>query len=94
MNNCTPTADLIFTFYGAVPNKALINQEHYFKGNGVVATKAEYLAGGAQIWIPSKRTSGIIFDCNDIPDGVFHKKLPFLCGLQIWPEIKIIVMSP
>ena len=97
-DNCTPTADLIFTFYGAVPNKALINQEHYFKGNGVVATKAEYLAGGAQIWIPSKRTSGIIFDCNDIPDGVSQEItlsmwVTDLAGNQDYCDVTIVLQD-
>ncbi|MGB4961270.1 MAG: cohesin domain-containing protein, partial [Saprospiraceae bacterium] len=48
---------------------SMLNVEHYFKGAGIRATKAEYEAGNAQIWLPSTRTSGLVFDCLDIPNG-------------------------
>jgi subtilisin-like proprotein convertase family protein len=69
-DNCTPASDLWFTFFGATPVRSLLTKEHYFKGNGIAATLAEYNAGTAQIWIPDTKTSGILFDCEDIPNGV------------------------
>ena len=69
-DNCTPAADLWFTFYGATPVRSKLDIEHYFKGNGLDATAAEYAAGTAQIWIPARKTSGIVFDCNDIPNKI------------------------
>lgn len=69
-DNCTPQNQLWFTFFGATPVDSLIGKEHYFKNNGIRATKVEYEAGEAQIWIPSGNTSGILFDCADIPNGV------------------------
>lgn len=69
-DNCTPTSDLWFTFFGATPVRTQLTKEHYFKGNGILATQAEYNAGVAQIWIPATKTSGILFDCGDIPNGV------------------------
>ncbi len=78
-DNCTPQNQLIFTFYGATPVDTLINKEHYFKGEGILATKAEYEAGNAQIWIPLNRTSGIRFDCADIPNGVSQE-----ISVEVW----------
>ncbi len=69
-DNCTSQKDLLFTFYGATPVDSLLNVEHYFKGAGILATKAEYEAGEAQIWIPSTYSSGIVFGCDDIPNGI------------------------
>ncbi|MBK9733495.1 MAG: hypothetical protein IPO92_00440 [Saprospiraceae bacterium] len=69
-DNCTDTSDLIFTFDGAIPKDSLILQQHYFKGNGDIATIAEYNSGLAQIWLPEKRSSGLVFDCTDIPNGI------------------------
>ncbi|MEZ4911132.1 MAG: HYR domain-containing protein [Saprospiraceae bacterium] len=97
-DNCTAQKDLIFTFYGAVPNADKIHEEHYFKGNGVIATKAEYLAGGAQIWIPSKRSSGIVFDCNDITDGVSQEInismwVTDLAGNQDYCDVRIVLQD-
>jgi subtilisin-like proprotein convertase family protein len=78
-DNCTPTEDLLFTFYGATPVKSMLNVEHYFKGQGVLATKAEYEAGNAQIWIPTLNTSGIIFGCEDIPNGISQE-----ISIEMW----------
>lgn len=69
-DNCTPQNQLIFTFDGALPVPSKINEEHYFKGNGILATADEYAAGLAQRWIPGTKTSGMKFDCEDIPDGI------------------------
>lgn len=69
-DNCTLVEDLLFTFYGATPVDSLLNVEHYFTGNGILSTKAEYEAGNAQIWIPQNNTSGIVFGCEDIPNGI------------------------
>ncbi len=69
-DNCTKKEDLWFTFYGSSPVDSLVNKEHYFFGNGFLATEADYKAGTAQIWIPSKKSSGLLFDCDDIPNGI------------------------
>ncbi len=68
-DNCTPKSELWFTFFGAIPVKSLIDAEHYFKGNGIQATEAEYRAGVAQKWIPSMKSSSRMFTCADIPNG-------------------------
>jgi subtilisin-like proprotein convertase family protein len=78
-DNCTPDSLLIFTFFGETPVDSLIKKEHYFNGDGLKANKNDYENGVAQIWIPSKRTSGIIFDCFDIPNGI-SQDIP----LDIW----------
>lgn len=69
-DNCTPQDQLWFTFGGATPVKALVDVEHYFKGNGQQATEAEYRDGEAQRWLPSMKSSGRLFNCSDIPNGV------------------------
>ncbi len=68
-DNCTPKDSLWFTFFDAKPVDTLKYKEHYFKENGILATKAEYEAGNAQIWKPLQKTSGMRFDCADIPNG-------------------------
>lgn len=68
-DNCTPTDQLKFTFFGATPVDSLLAKEHYFKGSGQLATLAEYNAGTAQKWIPTTKSSGMLFDCSDIPNG-------------------------
>jgi subtilisin-like proprotein convertase family protein len=69
-DNCTPSSQLLFTFSGALPVVSLKNQIHYFKGKGELATQAEYEAGEAQKWIPSTHSSGLLFSCKDIPNGI------------------------
>ena len=66
-DNCTAKANLRYTFDEAYPVASKINQIHYFKGNGQEATEAEYFAGNAQKWLPADRSSGQIFDCDDLP---------------------------
>lgn len=68
-DNCTRSQDLLFTFDQARPvaNKLLV--EHYFKGNGIEATKAEFDAGEAQRWLPSSKSSSKIFNCDDLPEA-------------------------
>lgn len=66
-DNCTDAADLLFTFDNAVPITALLDVEHFFKGNGQSATIGEYNLGTAQRWIPATNTSGMIFTCDDLP---------------------------
>lgn len=68
-DNCTHKDSILFTFFDALPVDSMLYREHYFKDNGKLATKAEYDAGNAQIWKPVQKTSGILFDCNDIPNG-------------------------
>lgn len=68
-DNCTSTDQLKLTFFGATPVDSLLNREHYFKGKGQLATVSEYNAGTAQKWLPLTKTSGILFDCSDIPNG-------------------------
>jgi len=66
-DNCTPASQLLYTFNEANPVLSKINQTHFFKGAGLDATIVEYNAGTAQKWIPSTRSSGMVFDCDDLP---------------------------
>ncbi len=68
-DNCSDTSKLLFTFDMTLPVDSLINKQHYFEGKGKLSTEAKYLDGIAQIWIPANKTSGILFDCEDVPDG-------------------------
>ncbi len=63
-DNCPGT--LLFTFNGEKPVATQLNTEHYFKGNGVAATKAEYEAGTAQLWRPADKSSARWFTCKDL----------------------------
>src|SRR5690606_33033121 len=65
-DNCP--GDLLFTFDCEKPNPGRLaaGENHYFKGNGILATQAEYLAGNAQYWLHDARTSGKLFDCDDV----------------------------
>ena len=97
-DNCTPKEDLIFTFYGAIPVDSLIDVPHYFMGNGIKATKSEFDAGVAQQWIPEKNTSGILFDCNDIPNGVSQEvsvevSVTDLAGNQDYCTVTIVLQD-
>ena len=78
-DNCTPKDQLWFTFFGATPVDSLAYKEHYFKGDGILATKAEYLAGNAQIWKPDTKSSGILFDCDDIANGISQE-----VSVEVW----------
>ncbi len=69
-DNCTSQEDLWFTFDRAVPVKSAINNVHYFRENGIVATESEYLNGTAQRWDPIAKNAYIIFDCDDIANGI------------------------
>lgn len=69
-DNCTEQKDLWFTFDGARPVRDFENTPHYFKGDGVFANVFEYLEGSAQRWLPDAKTSGRMFSCADIPNGV------------------------
>lgn len=68
-DNCTSKDSLLFTFRGEVPVSSMIHSTHFFKGKGVLSNETEYQAGKAQRWIPQIRSSGLYFDCGDIPDG-------------------------
>jgi subtilisin-like proprotein convertase family protein len=97
-DNCTPKEDILFTFFNAKPVGSLLNTEHYFKGNGILATKAEYLAGTAQIWKPFTKSSGILFDCSDIPNGKSQEvsidvSLTDLAGNQDYCTIQIVLQD-
>lgn len=65
-DNCTTANNLLFTFNNGKPIWSNINVEHYFKGDGMTATAAEYNAGNAQRWVPSKRSSAIYPTCEMI----------------------------
>jgi 5-hydroxyisourate hydrolase-like protein (transthyretin family) len=67
-DNCTRSQDLRFTFDQSSPVTSKLLIEHYFKGNGVEATKAEFDAGNAQRWVPASRSSSKIFNCDDLPE--------------------------
>ncbi len=66
-DNCTAKSNLLYTFNEANPVLSKINQIHFFKGAGLNATEAEYNAGNAQKWLPNTKSSGMIFDCADLP---------------------------
>ncbi|MBK9737370.1 MAG: T9SS type A sorting domain-containing protein [Saprospiraceae bacterium] len=66
-DNCTPKSALLYTFNESNPVLTKITQIHYFKGAGLNATEAEYFAGNAQKWTPATKSSGMIFDCADLP---------------------------
>lgn len=66
-DNCTSKGNLLYTFDEASPVASRINQIHFFKGNGLNATEAEYNAGAAQKWLPNTKSSGMVFDCDDLP---------------------------
>lgn len=66
-DNCTSKQNLLYTFDEANPVLTRLNQIHFFKGAGLSATQAEYNAGTAQQWLPAKKSSGKIFDCDDLP---------------------------
>lgn len=66
-DNCTAQEDLLFTFNNASPIVGKFSSEHFFKGDGQVATEAEYLTGDAQKWVPAFNSSSMIFDCDDLP---------------------------
>ncbi len=66
-DNCTRKEDLLFTFNSSSPIPGKFNSEHYFKGKGLTATKAEYELGDAQKWVPAYNSSSKIFNCDDLP---------------------------
>jgi Dockerin type I domain/Secretion system C-terminal sorting domain len=81
-DNCTSKSNLLYTFNEANPVLTKINEIHYFKGAGLNATEAEYNAGNAQKWLPNTKSSGMVFDCGDIPTvdvkmTVWDEKLNF-----------------
>lgn len=81
-DNCTRSQDLLFTFDQARPVSSKLHLEHYFKGNGLDATLAEFNAGEAQRWLPSSKSSSLIFNCDDLPEAavemtVWDEKLNF-----------------
>lgn len=69
-DNCTPQEELWITFDGARPVRGNEHIEHYFNGDGSASNILEYLDGNAQKWIPATKTSGRVFTCRDIPNGV------------------------
>ncbi|MBK7220152.1 MAG: T9SS type A sorting domain-containing protein [Saprospiraceae bacterium] len=77
-DNCTPRNALMFTFNGEFPVWSRITEEHYFKGAGLSATVAEYNAGNAQRWVPSYRSSAMIFNCDDVEAS------PITLNMSVW----------
>jgi len=66
-DNCPTTGcGLWYTFNGARPVASRINQEHYFKGNGLNATLAEFESGLAQLWRPADCSSSKQYSCDDL----------------------------
>lgn len=97
-DNCTALEDLIFTFDRAVPVKSEILNPHYFKGDGYSATRTEYLLGDAQWWDPETRSSSILLDCDDIPDGIaatiaLKMSVTDLNGYSDYCEIELILQD-
>jgi hypothetical protein len=88
-DNCTKSENLLFTFDNANPVLSKIAVEHYFKGAGVEATKAEFDAGDAQRWVPTSKSSSKIFNCDDLPEAsvemtVWDEKLNFdFCTVKL-----------
>jgi hypothetical protein len=68
-DNCTKSENLLFTFENASPVLTKLSIEHFFKGAGLDATKAEFDAGNAQRWLPSAKSSSKIFNCDDLPEA-------------------------
>ncbi len=66
-DNCTAQRNLLYTFNEEHPVLTRLNETHYFKGQGQNATKAEYDAKRAQIWLPASKSSGMVFNCDDLP---------------------------
>jgi len=63
-DNCTPQNKLYFSFDGAAPIYAKVNEEHFYKvvnGESVNATAAEYTQGKAYKWLPASRTAGKVW---------------------------------
>jgi subtilisin-like proprotein convertase family protein len=63
-DNCSPQNKLYFTFDGAAPIYARVNEEHFYKvvgGISVNATAAEYAQGKAYKWLPSARSAGFVW---------------------------------
>lgn len=97
-DNCTPQNELKFTFFGAQPVDSLLQQEHYFRGNGILATRNQYLSGNAQIWLPSSNSSGLVFSCDDIPNGISQEvsvdvTVTDLAGNQDFCTVKLILQD-
>lgn len=90
-DNCP--GELIFTFNCAKPVPSRIGQQHYFKGNGQLATEAEYFAGNAQIWKPADRTSGILFDCADLGVNSINMCVTDAAGNQDFCTVKVNVQA-
>ncbi len=66
-DNCPTTGcGLWFTFNGERPVASRINQEHYFKGNGLSATLEEFESGIAQFWRPADCSSSKQYTCDDL----------------------------
>jgi hypothetical protein len=78
-DNCSPAADLLFTFNNESPVATKLGVAHFFKGNGLDATEAEYNAGNAQKWVPSAKSSGKIFDCDDV-----KLAQPLVVKMTVW----------
>lgn len=81
-DNCTPQRNLLYTFNEEHPVLTRLNETHYFKGKGQNATLAEYNAKQAQIWLPASKSSGMVFNCDDLPSvnvkmTVWDEKLNF-----------------
>jgi photosystem II stability/assembly factor-like uncharacterized protein len=69
-DNCTQSNELRFTFNNDHPVLNKINQIHYFKGQGIESSLAEYQKGDAQKWVPESRTAGKLFDADDFQDSI------------------------
>jgi hypothetical protein len=78
-NTTTPSSDscssdpLFYTFGGTYPVQSQIDSVHFFTGNGVVSTEAEYLAGNAFRWNPATRSAQVKLGCGQT--GTFSRTL-------------------
>ena len=80
-DNCTAASELIFTFDEAYPVSDMLNSRHFFRGKGILSDSSSYLAGQAQVWIPSTKSSGRFYSCADIPDG---KSQSISLNMTVW----------
>lgn len=97
-DNCTPKSELIFTFDGYTPVQSIIQQEHFFKGNGLLSNRQEYENGLAQKWIPTTLSSGIYVDCDDISNGIadtliLNMTVTDIKGNQDFCQINLIIQD-
>jgi hypothetical protein len=81
-DNCSAEEDLRYTFDQILPVFDLLDEEHYFDGNGLVDDEEEiairYANGEIQLWNPDQRSSARVFTCANLPSTTFD--------MSVWDE--------